>query len=94
MLNKATLAACPSGNGVVDDPGQCKFDPGTLLCKAGETGNSCLTEKEAGTVRSKYAGGFPPGNESVWTLWKMGPRERPVTGALSYVSNITTCATW
>lgn len=88
LVNTASLAACKGIDGVVDDPGQCTFDPSPLQCKPGQT-DDCLTAKEVGSVREMYAAGFPPGNESVWSVWKMGPSERRVTGALSFVSNST-----
>ena len=57
-LNKAVLAACDGIDGVKDsllnDPRKCKFDPGTLLCKAGSAGD-CLTPAELEAVKLVYS---------------------------------------
>ena len=50
VIEKATLAACHNGGGVVGDlittPGRCKFDPRTIQCPASD-GPSCLTAQQA-----------------------------------------------
>ena len=49
-LNKAVIAACDGTDKVKDtllnEPRVCKFDPATLLCKAGDS-DSCLTAPTA-----------------------------------------------
>ena len=80
-LNKAVIAACDANDGVKDgllnNPRQCKFDPSTLLCKAGDA-DSCLTPPQLEAVKRMYAPArtksgeivFPgkePGSETGWT---------------------------
>jgi feruloyl esterase len=58
MLNKAVIAACDSKDGVTDsllnEPRTCRFDPATLLCKAGDAEN-CLTAPQLEAVKRMYA---------------------------------------
>jgi feruloyl esterase len=58
MLNKAVLAACDANDkvkdGLLNDPRSCKFDPSTLLCKAGDS-ESCLTAPQLEAVKRMYA---------------------------------------
>src|SRR5215469_14549313 len=46
-LNDAVLAACDTQDGIEDgiitDPRSCRFDPAVIQCKAGESGDKCLT---------------------------------------------------
>ncbi len=78
LINKAAIAACDKDDGLEDgviaDPLHCAFDPGTLLCKAGES-EGCLTSTEVEAVRKIYQGpknprtgkriiaGWEPGSE-------------------------------
>jgi feruloyl esterase len=77
LIAKAVLAECDSRDGLADgligDPRQCKFDPATIQCKAGESAD-CLTAPQVDTLRKLYAGpstssgrqifpGMPIGNE-------------------------------
>src|SRR5438128_1881664 len=79
-LNKAVIAACDARDGMKDgllnDPRSCKFDPSTLLCKAGDA-DSCLTPPQIEAVKRMYAPAkttagqyiFPgkePGSETGW----------------------------
>ena len=45
VISKAVHAQCPAESGYVEDPSQCRFDPSTLVCKAGES-NDCLTDAQ------------------------------------------------
>ena len=80
MLHKAVIAACDEidgvKDGVIENPLQCKFDPGTLLCKGADQAD-CLTAPQLKFVREMYAGitspsgkivfpGFVPGGEGGW----------------------------
>jgi feruloyl esterase len=81
MIQKAVLHACDASDGVKDgvleDPTQCKFDPGAILCK-GPDGPDCLTAAQAESVRKAYSPavnsrtkerifpGFEPGSEKGW----------------------------
>jgi feruloyl esterase len=81
-LNKAVVAACDAKDGVKDallnEPRTCKFDPSTLLCKAGDN-DSCLTPAQLESVKRMYAPAktksgelvFPgkePGSETGWNV--------------------------
>src|SRR3984957_16496271 len=48
LVSKAAVAACHGENGVIGDPGQCRFDPSSLSCKAGQS-DACLTAPELAT---------------------------------------------
>ncbi len=80
LVTKAVLAQCDAADGVEDgvvaDPRRCKFDPGTLVCKAGRSAD-CLSGKQAEALKKIYAGphdskgrrwywGVMPGSEPVW----------------------------
>jgi pimeloyl-ACP methyl ester carboxylesterase len=89
-IQKAALAACDTLDGVkdglIEDPGRCKFDPEVLTCSGAES-NDCLTEPQIETLRKIYAGpknprtgeqifpGFSPGTEAApgnWAVWITG----------------------
>jgi feruloyl esterase len=84
-IEAAALAACDTldgvKDGVIEDPAQCHFDPGVLLCKAEETA-ACLTAPQLNALRKIYAGpgaailpGFAPGGEAEsggWGSWISG----------------------
>jgi feruloyl esterase len=80
LLANAVVAACDGNDGVKDDiinnPRACKFDPGTLGCKGGDTAD-CLTAAQVETARQLYSPvttksgkvvypGRSPGVESGW----------------------------
>jgi hypothetical protein len=87
----AVNAACDGLDGVKDgilnDPRQCKFDPATIQCKAGEDDDKCLTAAQVAALKKIYAGphdsqahevfpGFLPGaedGEDGWGPWITGP---------------------
>jgi feruloyl esterase len=60
LIHDAVLAACDAHDGIADgilnDPRTCAWDPGELACKAGESGEQCLTPPQVETVRRVYAG--------------------------------------
>lgn len=86
----AVDAACDEKDGVKDgilnDPRECKFDPATIECKAGEESDKCLTAGQADSLKKIYAGlkdsrgnvlfpGYLPGAEGGpggWGLWITG----------------------
>jgi feruloyl esterase len=80
MLNKAVINACDASDrvkdGFLNEPRTCKFDPATLLCKAGDA-DTCLTAPQLESVKRMYAAAktrsgeivFPgkePGSETSW----------------------------
>ena len=97
VVNDAALKACRGENGVADDPGQCHFDPSSLLCKAGET-KECLSAPQITALRKIYSGmqdasgksifpGYPPSGEAgtvAWSLWLTGADPKRVEGTLIY----------
>jgi hypothetical protein len=90
-IEGAALAACDSRDGVkdgvIENPAQCRFDPGVLLCKGAET-DACLTAPQIAAIRKIYGGsktskgeqilpGFSPGGEAEpgdWAAWITGGR--------------------
>lgn len=58
-VNKAVMKACDRMDGVEDgvleNPRQCRFDPGVLACKAFDTA-ACLNKAEVAALRKLYDG--------------------------------------
>jgi feruloyl esterase len=93
-IQGAALTACDAldgvEDGVIENPEQCHFDPGVLLCKGPET-DACLTAPQIAAVRAIYGGaqtssgevilpGFAPGGEAEplgWTEWITGTGGNP-----------------
>jgi tannase/feruloyl esterase len=80
LFARAVMSACDAKDGVTDgiigNPLQCTFDPGTLECKSGD-GPDCLTAPQIESARQLYgparlksgANAYPgrvPGVESGW----------------------------
>lgn len=80
LVTKTVIAQCDLDDGVADgvvgDPRRCRFDPASLLCKAGHA-SECLQPKQVDALRRIYAGphdskgrrwyyGVMPGSEPVW----------------------------
>jgi feruloyl esterase len=91
VLTNAVLAACVGKDGGVatdlylNDPQQCKFDPGVVQCTDGQDPTTCLTAAQVAAARKLYTGphdgpillfpGLEPGGEaqtSGWTTWITG----------------------
>src|SRR5262245_4563514 len=57
LIANAAVAACDASDGVKDNiinnPRACKFDPGTLACKAGDAPD-CLTSAQVETAKQFY----------------------------------------
>ena len=86
----AVNAACDAQDGVKDevlnDPRQCAFKPETLLCKEGQSGDSCLNAEQVETLKVLYGPTLdskgkqvypatPPGGEDGpggWGVWVVG----------------------
>jgi feruloyl esterase len=80
LIHAAALASCDARDGVkdgvIENPLQCKFDPGALLCKNTDAAD-CLTAPQVETARDMYRGavsasgeqifpGLMPGSELGW----------------------------
>lgn len=82
LINQASLAKCGGVDGLLDDPGSCRFEPAALLCRKGQL-ESCLNSSEVAMAQLMYRGisdgagrliypGFTPGLEKAWGLWNLG----------------------
>lgn len=80
MLVEAVYDACAGEDGLIEDPGQCQFEPANLACASAD-GPNCLTAAEVETLEKWYAGpsngggeqiypGVPLGSEPYWSLWR------------------------
>ncbi len=91
-LQRAAIAACGNGDGIVADPAQCAFDPASLACATDDAmRDDCLTTDEIETARAIYAGvadprtgrvlrGPAPGAEAEpggWAGWLLGDGDDP-----------------
>lgn len=60
VLHRAALASCDAADGVtdgvIDDPRECRFDPGSLACKDGVPADRCLTGPQVEAARRVYEG--------------------------------------
>jgi feruloyl esterase len=64
VLYRGALAACDAGDGVTDgvleDPRQCRFDPGTLQCAPNQKPDTCLSPAQVEAARRVYRGPVDP----------------------------------
>lgn len=72
-VNAAVLSSCDAkdglGDGLLEDPRQCSWDPKELLCKADQSGNECLTQPQVEALRTLYTGvRTPDGRVVAWPL--------------------------
>ncbi len=95
----AVNAACDAKDGVRDgvlnDPRACRFNPSSMVCKAGAS-DSCLTPPQAAALQKLYEGphdshghvifpGYLPGAEAGnggWSIWIVGPA--PMKSLISF----------
>jgi len=101
-IAEAVRRACDAEDGLADgilnDPRKCRFQPETMLCKAGD-GNQCLTEPQVTALEEIYQGprdaqgkkifpGFLPGAEEGpggWLTWILGSEKgKSLIGAFTY----------
>ena len=83
LLKEAAIAACDADDGVTDrvitSTATCAFDPASLQCAAGATGQ-CLSPSEVAAAQRIYAGvvdgrgqvvmpGTGPGSEPLWAAY-------------------------
>ena len=76
VLGAAVMAACDGldglEDGLIDDPRNCDFDPGVLLCE-GPDAPDCLTEGQVAAARAIYAGPVRPSTgESLFPGYALG----------------------
>ena len=76
MITRAAVASCDGQNGirdgVIDDPGACRFDPATLQCRSGDA-KDCLTAPQVETLRQLYQPAISPGSHSqIYPAWPVG----------------------
>ena len=76
VLGAAVMAACDGldglEDGLIDDPRNCDFDPGALLCD-GEDAGDCLTAGQVAAARAIYAGPVRPSTgESLFPGYALG----------------------
>ena len=99
--NRAYIAACDEKDGVKDgivgDPERCNFDPASIQCKEGASGD-CLTAAQAAALRDIYGyvknartgenifAGFEPGSEQMLMMLTSGDEPFPV--ATSYFRDL------
>jgi len=99
--NRAYIAQCDEKDGVKDgivsDPERCDFDPASIVCRDGATGD-CLTAAQAASLRDIYGSvknartgekvyaGFEPGSEQMLSMLVTG--EEPFPVATSYFKDL------
>lgn len=69
LLYRAVMKKCDMNDGVRDglvNPGDCRFDPAELMCKAGQTGGQCLSKEKVDVARAFYKRGAQLGSELNW----------------------------
>ena len=68
LLHTAVVAACDAHDGVkdglIENPHQCKFDPGVLECRGAADG-SCLSKAQVDTARLMYSDVVHPGTKRI-----------------------------
>jgi feruloyl esterase len=100
LIHRAALGACDAADGLKDglisDPVHCKFDPGVLLCKSGDSAD-CLTAPQVEAARKVYGPGrnprtrkelfftFAPGSELGWAVMGGAEPYGPILDQAKYV---------
>jgi hypothetical protein len=111
-IQNAVVAQCDAVDGVkdglIEDPRACRFDPASLLCKAGDAPN-CLTEGQVATLRKIYGGpktprtgeqifpGWPVGTEAVpggWSPWILPSGAQAMFGNTYYGQAVFEQSNW
>ena len=77
-LHAAVIKACAGGDGLIDDPRRCRFDPKAVQCAGAYQPGQCLTPAQVAAVRAFYRGAtgsrgerlevapLMPGSELLW----------------------------
>jgi len=97
VIEKATMNACRESGRVIDglimNPGRCRFDPKTIQCASGD-GPDCLTSGQVQALQKILQGpvnsagvqlhaGFPPGHEEDYSQYIAGTGTANSVGASS-----------
>ena len=82
-VNDAVLAACDARDGLKDgllaDPRKCAWDPKSIQCKDGQSGDECLTPAQVGALHGVYKGVvLAKGQRASWPLAKGGEVGWPI----------------
>jgi feruloyl esterase len=77
LVTRSAIQACDAADGIKDgiiaDPRKCKFDPAQLLCKSGQTGDSCLNPQQVAALQKVYAGTHnPKTGAEIFPGWSLG----------------------
>ena len=83
MVQKKALGACDAKDGaedgVIADPRKCAWDPASIQCKPGQSGDECLSASQVQSLRSAYSGvALPNGQRASWPLAKGGEAGWPI----------------
>jgi feruloyl esterase len=72
LVTRAVIAQCGDKDGVIAEPRQCKFEPVSLLCKAGQA-SQCLTAVQVDAMNKVYGGlKNPRTGEQIFPGWERG----------------------
>ena len=101
LLAEHVMQQCDSLDGVEDGvisrPAQCVPYLDSLRCDGSGT-EACFTARELTAISRIYQGatidgqqvfaGIPPGSESLWSRWVMGPEDEPAWGTRAAIGNL------
>ncbi len=80
-ISAAVNAACDAQDGVKDgvlnDPRQCSFKPESLLCKDGQSGDSCLNPDQVSTLKTLYGPTLDRAGKQVYPASLPGGEDGP-----------------
>ncbi len=65
MITSAVLKSCNANDDFLNNPPECHFDPGILLCAQTRTG-SCLSAAQVQTLKSIYRGGLDSSGRQIF----------------------------
>ncbi len=100
LLSAAVLRQCDRldglADGMINDVGDCHFDPAVLECKAGATGG-CLSAAKVAVLRAVFGGAHDSAGRSLypgwpydagigqpgWRIWKLGNSPSAASNAIN-----------
>ncbi|KAH8204874.1 hypothetical protein TruAng_000913 [Truncatella angustata] len=68
-------------DGILEDPSMCNFRPEALICQNGQANSTCITGKQAATIRQFLSPVYGVNGSFVY------PRLEPVPGFLAFISS-------